>query len=123
MSRIAVFAALITAVAVLVGAASVSARTDAKKLPSVTGTDGPGFTISLKKGKNRVKTLAPGTYRFVIKDKSNIHNFHLKGPGVNKKTGVGFVGTSTWKVKLKAGKYRYVCDPHVSTMHGSFKVK
>ncbi len=91
--------------------------------PKLTGSVGPGFTITLKKGTAKVTKLKHGKYTFVIKDKSNIHNFHLKGPGVNKKTGVGFVGTSTWKVKLKAGKYRYVCDPHVSTMHGSFKVK
>jgi plastocyanin len=25
-------------------------------------------------------------------------------------------------VRLKKGKYTYVCDPHASTMHGSFTV-
>jgi plastocyanin len=41
---------------------------------------------------------------------------------VNKKTSVGALGTSTWKVTLKKGTYKYVCDPHVTIMHGSFKV-
>jgi plastocyanin len=32
------------------------------------------------------------------------------------------VGTKTWTVTLKAGKYTYVCDPHASFMKGSFTV-
>ena len=55
----------------------------------LTGTVGPGFTITLKNHTKTVKTLAPAKYTFVINDKSNIHNFHLIGPGVNKKTTVG----------------------------------
>lgn len=89
---------------------------------TLTGTDGPGFTITLTKGKAKVTTLEAGTYVFKISDKSNIHNFHLKGPGVDKKTGVAFVGTTTWKLKLKKGTYTFVCDPHKTIMHGSFTV-
>ena len=58
----------------------------------------------------------------MIADKSNIHDFHLKGPGVDKKTSVGKTGTTTWTVTLKKGKYTYVCDPHAAIMHGSFTV-
>jgi plastocyanin len=90
--------------------------------PTLTGTDGPGFTITLKKGTVKVTKLKAGTYIFKISDKSSIHNFHLTGPGVNKLTSVGGTGTSTWTLKLKAGKYTYVCDPHKSFMHGSFTV-
>jgi|SRR5581483_1292270 len=90
--------------------------------PTLKGTTGPGFTITLTKGGVKVKKLKPGTYIFKIADKSNIHNFHLKGPGVDKKTGVGFQGTVTWKLKLKKGTYKYVCDPHASFMKGSFTV-
>ena len=90
--------------------------------PTLTGTDGPGFTITLKKGAVKVKTLKAGKYKIVIKDKSNIHNFHLIGAGVNKKTSVSAVTTVTWTVTLKKGTYRYVCDPHASSMKGSFKV-
>ena len=57
-----------------------------------------------------------------ITDKSSIHNFHLTGPGVNKKTSVGERATSTWKVTLKKGTYKFVCDPHASIMKGSFNV-
>jgi plastocyanin len=41
---------------------------------------------------------------------------------VNKTTGVGSKGTSTWTVTLKKGTYKYVCDPHAAIMKGSFKV-
>ncbi|MDX6452976.1 MAG: hypothetical protein QOH16_3025 [Gaiellaceae bacterium] len=94
---------------------------------SVTGTlvatDGPGFTITLTKGGTKVRSLAAGTYTITVRDKSNIHNFHLTGPGVNKKTSVGAVATFTWKVTLKKGTYKYVCDPHATIMKGSFTVK
>ena len=110
--------ALVTLLAAaLVVAASATAAT-----PKLTGTDGPGFTITLKKGTTKVTKLKAGKYTFVIKDLSNIHNFHLTGPGLNKKTGVGAKGTFTWKVTLKKGTYKYVCDPHASIMKGSFKV-
>ena len=37
-------------------------------------------------------------------------------------TSVGFTGTKSAVVTLKAGKYTYVCDPHASFMKGSFTV-
>jgi len=69
------------------------------------------------------KTVKAGRYVITVHDRSNTHNFHLIGPGVSKKTGVGFVGTKTWTVKLKKGKYTYYCQTHPTTMHGSFTVK
>jgi plastocyanin len=94
----------------------------AKSSPTLTGTVGPGFTITLTQGGKSVKSLKAGTYVFKISDKSNIHDFHLTGPGVNKTTTVSGTGSSTWTLKLKKGTYKYVCDPHASIMHGSFKV-
>ena len=90
--------------------------------PTLTGTVGPGFTITLKKGTTKVTKLPHGTYVIKVSDKSTIHNFRLKGPGVNKTTSVGGQGVSTWKVMLKPGTYTYVCDPHATLMKGSFKV-
>ena len=89
---------------------------------TLTGTVGPGFTITLKQGSKTVKTLKAGSYVFKISDKSNIHNFHLTGPGVNKKTSVAGTGSSTWTLTLKEGTYKYVCDPHKTIMKGSFTV-
>jgi plastocyanin len=90
--------------------------------PTLVGTTGPGFTITLTKGGKKVSKLKAGTYVFKIADKSSIHNFHLKGPGIDKKTSVGAKQNVTWKLKLKAGKYTFVCDPHKSFMKGAFTV-
>lgn len=111
------FALVTLLTAALVFVASASAAT-----PTLNGVDGPGFTITLKKGGKKVTSLKAGKYKIVIKDMSNIHNFHLSGPGLNKKTGVGAQGTFTWKVTLKKGTYKFVCDPHAAIMKGSFKV-
>ena len=54
--------------------------------PTLTGTVGPGFTITLKKGTAKVTKLKAGSYVIKVSDKSSIHNFRLKGPGVNKST-------------------------------------
>ena len=118
MSRIALYAAGLLATLAL--AAPLGAATSVTKL---TGTVGPGFTITLKKGTAKVKTLKPGSYKITVNDKSNIHDFHLTGPGVNKMiTTISFKGTKTVTVKLKKGKYTYRCDPH-PTMVGHFTVK
>jgi hypothetical protein len=110
--------ALVAAVAVT----ALGLTAIAQAASTLTGTDGPGFTITLTQGGKKVTTLKAGSYTIKIADKSNIHNFHLTGPGVNKKTSVGGTGTSTWKVTLKKGTYKFICDPHASIMKGSFKV-
>ena len=110
------------AVAAAVAAVMIVAAPASAALPKLVATVGPGFTITLTKGGTKVKTLKPGKYTLLIRDKSNIHNFHLKGGGLNKATSVSFVGNKTMTVTLKAGKYTYVCDPHASSMKGSFRV-
>jgi hypothetical protein len=90
--------------------------------PTLTGTVGPGFTITLTKAGKKVSKLKAGTYVIKVADKASDHNFHLKGPGIDKKTSVGKKQNVTWKLKLKAGKYTFVCDPHKSFMKGSFTV-
>jgi hypothetical protein len=90
---------------------------------TLRGTVGPGFTISLRTAKGKlVKKLKPGAYTIRIRDLSPIHNFHLFGPGVRKKTSVQDTGSITWTVRLRHGLYRYRCDPHRAIMHGSFSV-
>jgi plastocyanin len=109
-------------VALAVLAAALAAPPAWAGTPTLTGSDGPGFTMTLKQGSKKVTKLKAGSYVFKIADKSGIHNFHLTGPGVDKKTSVGGQGTTTWKLTLKKGTYKYVCDPHASFMKGSFTV-
>ena len=91
--------------------------------PTLTGTVGPGFSISLVDGSGaRVQHLDPGTYTVVIHDLSAEHNFHLRGPGVDRFTEVEAKGDATWSVTFEDGAYTYVCDPHAGTLSGSFTV-
>jgi plastocyanin len=113
----------IQAVAVAALAALVMAAVAiAVPAPRVNGTVGPNPTISVTQKGKKVTKLKAGRYTFVIADKSNFHDFHLTGPGVNKSTTVAFVGTKTWTLTLKKGTYRFVCDPHKLNMKGSFTV-
>ena len=114
-------------IGVLVAGAALAASSLASAAPAsqmVTGTVGPGFTITLTLGGKKVAKLNAGTrYRFVINDRSSIHDFHLTGPGLNRVlTTVDFTGTRSLFLTLRKGVYRYVCDPHASFMHDSFRV-
>ena len=85
--------------------------------PKITGTVGPGFTISMK------KPTKAGKYTLVVSDKSSFHNFHLRGKGVNVKTTVPATGSKTFKITLAKGKYTFLCDPHPTSMKGSFTIR
>jgi plastocyanin len=76
----------------------------------LTGKVGPRKTISLKKGTAAVKALVAGRYKLVVTDATKADNFHLVGPGVNKKTGVKFKGGATWTLTFKKGKYTFRSD-------------
>jgi plastocyanin len=105
---------LTTILATLALASSTFAATNANTL---TGAVGPGFTITMNK-----ETVKAGTYVITIHDLASIHDFHLTGAGVDKKTSVAGTGTTKWTVKLKSGAYHFVCDPHRTIMHGVLKV-
>jgi plastocyanin len=110
--------------AVLVAAALVvpSAGRPAD-VATLTGTVGPGFTISLTDASGaKVTHLDPGDYTIVVHDLADIHDFHLAGPGVDQVTSVEGTDDTTWHVTLTDGTYTYVCDPHSTTMNGSFTV-
>ena len=114
--------AVLAGVAALAVALAVAAPTTGATT-ALVATDGPGFTITLTKGGKKVTTLKPGSYRITVRDRSNFHNFHLKGPRLNRATTVAEVGTKTWTVTLRAGKYTFVCDPHAFNMKGAFTVR
>ena len=93
-----------------------------KSLVGVVGHN-DAFSISLSdESGNAIDNLAAGTYSLTIKDESSIHDFHLTGPGVDKATPVGSAVTTTFSVTFKPGSYSFVCDPHSSSMHGTFTV-
>jgi plastocyanin len=86
---------------------------------TLRGTVGPGFDISIEGADG----LSPGAYTLVVDDKSTAHNFHLTGPGgIDVATEVGTEGEKSFELDLVAGEYSFVCDPHSSSMNGSFTV-
>ena len=109
--KITALAALTAVVALILALPALAAT------PVFKGTVGPGFTI-----KMTTKPTKAGKIKLVIADKSNVHNFHLTGPGVNVKTSVASVGTKTFLITLKKGTYKFICDPH-PFMKGSFTIK
>lgn len=115
---------VLAAVAVAAAATTTGALARPAATPILTGTDGPGFTITLKLKGKTVKTLKAGTYKVVISDKSSIHGWSLDGPhGFAKDISpVPFTGSKTVTLKLKAGSYKFYCPAHESTMFGHFKV-
>jgi len=121
MKRIAL---VLLAVGVAAAAFLVSAQASTPKL---IGTVGPGYTITLKQGTAKVKTLKAGKYVFVITDKASIHNFTIErekgGPKIEKTlTGTSFQGKKTVTVTLKTGSWKFYCSIHEPQMFGSFKV-
>ena len=85
---------------------------------ALKGTVGPGFDISVDQ-----TSVTPGSYELEVDDLSDIHNFHLTGPGgVDVTTDVAGEGTETFTVELEAGTYSFVCDPHAGQMSGTIEV-
>src|SRR5262245_36538769 len=79
-------------------------------------------TISLTNGGSKVRSLTAKKYKITVSDTSKTQNFHLSGPGLNKKTGVAAKAKATWTVTLKPGKYTYRSDKS-RKLRGTFTVR
>ena len=94
--------------------------------PTLVGTDGPGFTITLTKGGKKVSKLKAGTYTITVADKSSIHNFTLEqesgGSFEQDLTSIPDEGTESMTVKLTKGEWKFYCSAHESQMNGSYTV-
>ena len=94
--------------------------TGTKLIGSVASDD---FTITLTtEDGTAVTSLPAGDYTLEIVDKSDIHNFHLTGSGVDVMSDVGGQEDEDYQITLVEGKYHYQCDPHSSQMFGDFDV-
>jgi hypothetical protein len=106
--------------ALLVPSAAVPA--DNPVLEGFVGAN-DAFSIRLQDANGtRLTHVDAGTYTVKIHDLSELHNFHLSGPGVDQATPVEEKQEATWTVTLTDGTYTYVCDAHASLMKGSFTV-
>ena len=76
--------------------------------PKLVATVGPRAAITLRNATGGIpRGLRAGVYTIVVRDRSKSHNFHLAGPGVNRKTAIARTGTFTWKVRLTRGTLRF----------------
>jgi hypothetical protein len=60
------------------------------------------------------RSVTAGRFRIAVTDASKTRNFHLVGPGVNRRTSKTFVGKVAWTVTLAAGTYRFGNDPKLA---------
>jgi len=111
--------ALVTLLVALLVPSAV-AQADNPRLVAVVGTN-EGFVISLRDSTgNLVTHLDAGTYDIAVSDRAVAHNFHLRGPGVDRSTPIQDTQETTWTVTIGDGRYVYMCDAHSSVMRGYF---
>ena len=79
-------------------------------------------TISLNYVGSKVRGLVEGNYKLAVNDTAKTQNFHLTGPGVNRKTGVKSRSKVKWTVALIPGHYTYRSDKS-RRLKGSFIVR
>jgi plastocyanin len=103
---------------------TTAAATGTKLIGTVgTADDANAFVITLTTADGAaVTTLTPGDYTLEIKDLSTIHDFHLTGTGVDVSSDVGTTEDKNYPITLTDGTYTFMCDPHSSSMNGSFEV-
>jgi hypothetical protein len=94
---------------------------------TLTGTVGTNDSFQLTltdPAGSPITHIDAGTYTLVVHDRSELHNFHLFGPGgVDATTAVETTGDSTFTVTLVDGIYTFQCDPHsFSGMRAQFAV-
>jgi hypothetical protein len=82
---------------------------------------GARVTLTTADGR-RVTRIRRATLWVVVSDRSRRANFHLAGPGVDRRTAVRFTGTARWRVGFVPGSYRYFADVGASG-GGSFVVR
>lgn len=89
----------------------------------LTLTIGPTAAITLTNAAGkRITSTKAGAYSITVRDRSKVHNAHLVGVGVNRKTTLAGTGTQTWKVKLSAGLLRFFSDRSPTAVKGSIRV-
>lgn len=82
----------------------------------LTGT-ARAISLTTPSGKP-VKALKAGQASITVRDRSAARGIRLSGAGVSRSTGVRFVGTVIWKVKLSAGTLVYASDARKPVLRG-----
>jgi plastocyanin len=112
--------ALIAAAALAALASPATALAQERLIATVGTNDTQVITLTHANG-SPVADIPAGTYTIEVRDRSEQHNFHLSGPGVDRRTTVEGTGTDTWIVTLRdQSVYTFVCETHPATMRDTF---
>ncbi len=104
-------------------AGTVSTPPPPPTLPKLVATVGPRATITVRNAAGRIpRGLKPGLYTIVVRDRSRLHNVHLAGAGINRKTRIAGTGTVTWKLRLAKGTLRFYSDASPTKLRGSVRI-
>jgi hypothetical protein len=95
--------------------------TPVKAPAALRATVGPGRSIVVSKAGVRLRSIPAGPVVITVGDRSAKDNFHLIGPGLNRRTSKPGKATFVWKVTLKPGLYTYRSDA-TPTLRGTFRV-
>jgi hypothetical protein len=115
----AIFAAALVAVATALPAAATAPQSPIVPRLNAKVTAG---TISLRNAAGiRLSSIPQNTYKITVNDSTTAQNFHLIGPGVNRKTGIAARVKRSWTLALDPGKYVYRSDKN-RKLRGSFTV-
>jgi hypothetical protein len=92
--------------------------------PTISARVGPTLRSEVEWFPSRedVKRVESGLYTIYVYDRSTKMNFHLVGPGVDRRTRIAFRGSTIWRIRFRKGVYRFFCDRHERQVGGSFRV-
>jgi plastocyanin len=111
---------LFATVALAALASPASALAQERLIATVGANDAHVITLTHANG-NPVADIPAGTYTIEVRDRSRMHNFHLVGPGVDRRTTVEEVTTDTWVVTFRdQSVYTFLCEAHPTTMRDQF---
>jgi plastocyanin len=78
--------------------------------PTPAGARPLQATVSGARAGLSAKRVSRGRYAIRVTDSSRARGFRLVGPGVRRQTAPSFTGTTTWRVTLRKGVYRFGTD-------------
>jgi hypothetical protein len=92
-----------------------------KKAVAYSGRVGPGRVITFSRLGLRARTVKAGIICVLtVTDRSTKHNYHLRGPGVNRATSRLGTGKVTWRFTTRRGIYIYRSDA-TPALRGTFR--
>jgi plastocyanin len=111
---------LFVVVALVALAWPASAFAQERLIATVGTNDAHVITLTHTNG-SPVADIPAGTYTIEVRDRSRMHNFHLTGPGVDRRTTVEGIETDTWTVTFQdQSVYTFLCEPHPVEMRDTF---